>query len=234
MRPPIPGSTAWLPIGARGAACGGNQLGPMGDRGAWPVVRQLRLFHDHTGTGDEGVTKGARRRPATTGVFGLDARQWFQSFPAAAQSSSVCEIQDASTIERRGGGKLQAELAAMPVERTRRPTGLGDRRRDPRSVRSSESIDHNEAMASLGLDSLMALELRNRLEGSLGTTLPAALVWAYPTISDLAGALCERLGFEQTADLPEEETALADDEMQLLADLVAASEAEVAMGAGES
>jgi phthiocerol/phenolphthiocerol synthesis type-I polyketide synthase C len=171
---------------------------------------------------------------AATGVFGLDARQWFQSFPAAAQSSLFAEIQNASTIERRGGGKLQTELAAMPSnERAGRlASTIADEIRAV--LRSSEPIDHNEAMASLGLDSLMALELRNRLEGSLGTTLPAALVWAYPTISDLAGALCERLGFEQTADLSEEEMALADDEMQLLADLVAASEAEVAMGAGES
>ena len=51
-------------------------------------------------------------------------------------------------------------------------------------------------MESLGLDSLMALELRNRLEASLGITLPAALVWAYPTISALAEALCERMGYE--------------------------------------
>jgi phthiocerol/phenolphthiocerol synthesis type-I polyketide synthase C len=104
-------------------------------------------------------------------------------------------------------------------------------------LRSSDPIDHREAMTSLGLDSLMALELRNRLESSLGITLPAALVWAYPTISDLAGALCERMGFEQaaeTAETADAEAALADEEMQLLADLVAASEAEVSMGAGES
>ena len=51
-------------------------------------------------------------------------------------------------------------------------------------------------MESLGLDSLMALELRNRLEATLDITLPVALVWAYPTISALAGALCERMGYE--------------------------------------
>jgi phthiocerol/phenolphthiocerol synthesis type-I polyketide synthase C len=174
----------------------------------------------------------AADRSATV-VFGLDARQWFQSFPAAAQSSLFAEMRDASTVERRRGGKLQAELAAMPP--SERPARVASTIADEiRAVlRSSDPIDHNEAMASLGLDSLMALELRNRLESSLGTTLPAALVWAYPTISDLAGALCERMGFEQTTDTAEEEAALAEDEMQLLADLVAASEAEVAMGVGE-
>ena len=171
---------------------------------------------------------------SATGVFGLDARQWFQSFPAAAESSLFAEMREASTVERRGCGKFQAELAAMPANE--RPARVASTIADEiRAVlRSSDPIDHNEAMVSLGLDSLMALELRNRLESSLGIMLPAALVWAYPTISDLAGALCERLGFEQTVQTSDEEPALADEEMQLLSDLVAASEAEVAMGASES
>ena len=39
-------------------------------------------------------------------------------------------------------------------------------------LRSTQPIDRDQAMESLGLDSLMALELRNRLEDSLGVTLP--------------------------------------------------------------
>ncbi|WP_373194048.1 acyl carrier protein, partial [Mycobacterium marinum] len=100
----------------------------------------------------------------------------------------------------------------------------------------TEPIDVDRPMESLGLDSLMALELRNRLEASLGTTLPAALVWAYPTITDLAGALCERLGYAQLADVeqtPDAEAALSDEEMELLSDLVAASELETATGSSE-
>ena len=46
----------------------------------------------------------------------------------------------------------------------------------------------------------MALELRNRLEAALGITLPVPLVWAYPTITALAGALCERMGYEPIVD----------------------------------
>jgi phthiocerol/phenolphthiocerol synthesis type-I polyketide synthase C len=83
----------------------------------------------------------------------------------------------------------------------------------------------------------MALELRNRLEARLGITLPVALVWAYPTISDLAGLLCERLGYAPMSDAPkpsEAEPALSDEEMELLSDLVEASELEATTGAGES
>jgi phthiocerol/phenolphthiocerol synthesis type-I polyketide synthase C len=169
-----------------------------------------------------------------TGVFGMDARQWFQSFPAAAQSSLFSEVRDANTTELQSCGEFRAKLAAMPsgARAVHVASVIADEIRAVR--RSSAPIDHDEAMISLGLDSLMALELRNRLELRVGITLPAALVWAYPTISDLASALCERLGFEQAAEVSEAEPSLAEEDMQLLADLVATSEAEMTMEASES
>ena len=56
-----------------------------------------------------------------TGVFSLDARQWFQSFPAAQGSSLFAKLGESATIERRGGGRIRAELdAAEPAERPAR------------------------------------------------------------------------------------------------------------------
>lgn len=173
---------------------------------------------------------------ARTGVFALDARQWFQSFPAAAGSSLFATLQESITVEQRtGGGRIRAELDATdPAARPARlATAIADEIRAV--LRSTDPIDHDRPMESLGLDSLMALELRNRLEASLGTTLPVALVWAYPTITDLAGALCERLGYESPtppAEDPEDEP-LSDEEMDLLSDLVAASELEAATEGAE-
>ncbi|WP_140030838.1 acyl carrier protein, partial [Mycobacterium tuberculosis] len=98
-------------------------------------------------------------------------------------------------------------------------------------LRSGDPIDHHRPLETLGLDSLMGLELRNRLEASLGITLPVALVWAYPTISDLATALCERMDYATPAaaqEISDTEPELSDEEMDLLADLVDASELEAA------
>jgi hypothetical protein len=39
----------------------------------------------------------------------------------------------------------------------------------------------------------MTLELRNRLETSTGLTLPATLVWGYPTVAALGTYLSEQL-----------------------------------------
>ncbi|HEU4534078.1 MAG TPA: acyl carrier protein, partial [Polyangiaceae bacterium] len=46
---------------------------------------------------------------------------------------------------------------------------------------------------SLGLDSLMGLEIRNRLEAGLALKLPATLLWTYPSVRALAGQLLDKL-----------------------------------------
>jgi phthiocerol/phenolphthiocerol synthesis type-I polyketide synthase C len=135
---------------------------------------------------------------AHTGVFSLDARQWFTSFPAAQESSLFARLAEsaAAPAASADSGRIRAELDA--TDPTERPARLAAAIADAiRSVlRSTEPLQHDQAMESLGLDSLMALELRNRLEAGLGIKLPAALIWAYPTISALAGALCERMGYD--------------------------------------
>jgi phthiocerol/phenolphthiocerol synthesis type-I polyketide synthase C len=135
-----------------------------------------------------------------TGVFSLDAKQWFQSFPATQDSSLFAGLAESVTVDRGGVGRIRAELdAADPADRPGRlAAAIAD---EIRSVlRSTERLEQDQALESLGLDSLMALELRNRLEAALGISLPAALIWAYPTISGLAGALYERMGYVTTTE----------------------------------
>jgi acyl carrier protein len=43
-------------------------------------------------------------------------------------------------------------------------------------------IEPDKPLGVWGIDSLMALELRNRLEADLGLTLSATMVWNYPTV----------------------------------------------------
>src|SRR5262249_39027376 len=59
-------------------------------------------------------------------------------------------------------------------------------------------VDRTAAASAQGLSSLMALELRNRLERSLGLTLRATLIWNYPTVAALAGHLEEAMGYRAT------------------------------------
>jgi myxalamid-type polyketide synthase MxaE and MxaD len=55
-------------------------------------------------------------------------------------------------------------------------------------------IDPRRPFGAMGLDSLMALELRNRLESALGRTLSATLAWNYPTVDALVDYLAGEPG----------------------------------------
>jgi myxalamid-type polyketide synthase MxaE and MxaD len=50
-------------------------------------------------------------------------------------------------------------------------------------------LDPRKALGSMGLNSLMAMELRNRLEAATGRSLSATLAWNYPTVEALAAHL---------------------------------------------
>jgi myxalamid-type polyketide synthase MxaE and MxaD len=52
-------------------------------------------------------------------------------------------------------------------------------------------LDGRKSLGNTGLNSLMAIELRNRLETALGRPLSATLAWNYPTIEAMVGYLAE-------------------------------------------
>ncbi|MHB1132624.1 MAG: SDR family NAD(P)-dependent oxidoreductase [Chloroflexota bacterium] len=79
----------------------------------------------------------------------------------------------------------------------RRPTILAAHVRDQAlkvlGLKASRGIDPRQPLNELGLDSLMAVELRNALSASVGRPLPATLLFDYPTIEDLTGFLLREL-----------------------------------------
>ena len=50
-------------------------------------------------------------------------------------------------------------------------------------------LEATQKLFEIGMDSLMALELRNRLQNSIGWALPSTLVFEYPTVEALSDYL---------------------------------------------
>jgi acyl carrier protein len=68
---------------------------------------------------------------------------------------------------------------------------------------SPDHLAGDRPFRSLGLDSLMGLELRNRLERVLGLKLSASTVWNFPTADQLCGHLAGQVGgSESRAPVP--------------------------------
>ncbi|MGF1428117.1 type I polyketide synthase [Kitasatospora sp. LaBMicrA B282] len=131
----------------------------------------------------------------------LDLRQWFDSYPDTAGLASWSLLRQAARQggPAAGGNEFLAGLAATtPEERAALVEGRV-RELAGRVLRlEAGTIDRESAFKSLGLDSLMGLEFRNRLESAFGLRLSPTLLWTYGTVRALSGALVERLA-ESTA-----------------------------------
>ena len=129
-------------------------------------------------------------------VMPFDLRQWGQFYPKAAGSPLFAELSRELPGKAPMGGSDELRKALLGAP-------LGDRlpllqahlqEQVARVLRMATSrVDRRTPLRSLGLDSLMAIELRNRLEDSLGLTLPSTLVWAYPTLAELGPELGGRM-----------------------------------------
>jgi acyl carrier protein len=80
---------------------------------------------------------------------------------------------------------------------------------------ASMVIDGRQPLNELGLDSLMAVELRNALGRSVGATLPATLLFDYPVVDALADYLANEVlnlqaPAERPVDTPEKAVEQAD------------------------
>ena len=102
---------------------------------------------------------------------------------AVAEGAAVDIVPTLAELVAEADDDERVELVEATVRRT-----VGGVLRLPVS-----RIDDTQTFGTLGLDSLMAIELRNALEVEVGATLSATLAWNYPTVAELRDHLLERL-----------------------------------------
>ncbi|HXT68206.1 MAG TPA: SDR family NAD(P)-dependent oxidoreductase [Vicinamibacterales bacterium] len=93
---------------------------------------------------------------------------------------------------------------------------------------AGSSIDLNQRLFDAGMDSLMAVELRNRLSAETGIVLPPTLVFRNPSVSQLATQLASMLGIDVSASIPAGAPFQGDDERSLLETIRGLSDEEAA------
>nr|UUL70764.1 Myxalamid-type polyketide synthase MxaE and MxaD [Vitiosangium cumulatum] len=165
------------------------------------------------------------------GVMRLDVERWISSYPAAGQFPIFSRLRRASAKATTAGPEVPR------VRETLAALGPGFRRRSMLEQHVREQLAHVLKMSptqleletplhDLGMDSLMAIEIRNRLEKSLELVLPATLVFTYPTVSALVVFLSDTMGLP--LEPPREETPARDDVAATAAELDALSDDEMA------
>lgn len=167
------------------------------------------------------------------GVLPADWNNILKPYPLNEEPALFREIarqvpQRVVKTEMRVAEASLARQLEETVPNKRMPLLLGHIRQKAAQVLNMENaaaIDPHQPLQSMGLDSLMAVELRNKLGQSAGKTLPATLLFERPTINALADYLAHEIfTFEiesrstedltdrqQTSTVPSIDTAALDD-----------------------
>ncbi|RKT55633.1 acyl transferase domain-containing protein [Saccharothrix australiensis] len=179
-------SLSWGPWsgGGMAAGLGGRDLGRMRQAGMVPltVEQGLELFdaalrHDRPHTVLARLDRAALRAPATPPIW--------HDLVAPARTSAPAPA--GSLADRLAGlPPARRESAVLDVVRAHLAAALGHA--DP------ASLDPSTPLRELGLDSLTAVELRNRLAAATGLRLPVTAIYDHPTASALAAHLLAEAG----------------------------------------
>jgi acyl transferase domain-containing protein len=123
---------------------------------------------------------------ASLALIDIDWRQFLAANRREGEAYfEAVAVREPSAPER--VGNLLDEIAAAPATRRRATVleALEEQARFVLGAADGKRVDVNRPLRELGLDSLMAVELRNTIAARIGQPLPATLLFDYPTIANV-------------------------------------------------
>lgn len=163
------------------------------------------------------------------GVMSVDWQQYAGALPPGSQSTLLTGVTSTAEVrplreERKAQEKttLLEQLSQAPSKKRRTLLEAHIREQAIKVLGFDRSfrLDPNQGLASLGMDSLMTIELKNRLQASLGKPLSSTIVFDHPTVTALAEYL-ERNYLTVAGDStePNAEAKTQDEEAKTLSEL---------------
>jgi acyl carrier protein len=164
-------------------------------------------------------------------VWGVDWSIYLQDYPVGQEPPLVSEL--AAGTDRRAAAPAAATQAALKEQLETTPPNrrwnvvmahVRDRAVKVLGIDPSSPIEPGVALNEMGLDSLMAVELRNALSAAVGRALPATVLFKYPSLQ----ALTDFLAYEVLGVAAAPPVAAADADIDAdLAEIAPLSDDEV-------
>ncbi|MFG3250381.1 SDR family NAD(P)-dependent oxidoreductase [Streptomyces sp. NPDC048187] len=138
---------------------------------------------------------------ARTAYTPVDLPRWLDSFPATGRTAFFAELAApaAGTDTDTSQGVLPAALREAEDPQQRQQIVQERVVEHVAAVLrlTADRFDADTSLVTLGLDSLMAIALRNRMQRDVGLEIPTTVMWTHPTPRALTRYLLARLHPEQ-------------------------------------
>lgn len=180
-------SINWGPWRESGIAVGPDRAGRLAARGMGSVSDREGLV----------VLERLMRSDRTQSVVlpSADFRKWVEFYPAGTTSLLEQVLREQPAREGGESSAASARLAILGDDRTEHPARmeayLVHAIRQVLRIPTSKQLDLDLPLNRFGIDSLMAVELKNRVKADLGVTLPVSKILLATGLGKLARDLLE-------------------------------------------
>lgn len=132
-----------------------------------------------------------------TAAIDINWEQLFRNDPAAARLALFSEMAETvvsrSPVQAEGDAGMLRSLRELPESERRRflMDYLSQQIARTLKLDAGFALEPRQQLFDLGFDSIMAIELKNRLERSFGRSFSATLLFMHPTLESLTGYLLD-------------------------------------------